>query len=72
MPEQTTEAVKSTEEKNELAPLPQAPDPVRNPPKTVEPTGKIFLSEQDRKAMKKANQHLVTMLNLRGSRSVKV
>lgn len=35
-------------------------------------TGKIFLSEEDRRLLKKFNNHIVKKLNLQGSRSVKM
>lgn len=40
--------------------------------KTVPPTGKIFLGEEDKRLLQKLNKHLVNKLGLGGSRSFKV
>jgi hypothetical protein len=37
-----------------------------------EPTGKIFLGEEDKRLLKKFNQHIVNKLGLGGNRSVKL
>jgi hypothetical protein len=37
-----------------------------------EPTGKIFLGEEDKRLLKKFNQHIVNKLGLGSNRSVKM
>jgi hypothetical protein len=39
---------------------------------TPVPTGKIFLSEEDKRLLKKFNQHIVNKLGLGGNRSIKL
>jgi hypothetical protein len=36
------------------------------------PTGKVFLNEEDKRLLKKFNQHIVNKLGLGGNRSIKL
>ncbi len=41
-------------------------------PEALEPTGKIFLGDEDKRLLKKFNKHIVNKLGLGGNRSFKV
>ena len=40
--------------------------------KSIPPTGKIFLGEEDKKLLQKFNKHIVNKLGLEGNRSIKL
>lgn len=42
------------------------------PPPPKQKTGKIFLSEEDKRLLKRFNNHIIKKLNLHSSRSVKI
>lgn len=41
-------------------------------PAQPEPTGKVFLGEEDKRLLKKFNEHIVNKLGLGGNRSIKL
>ena len=52
--------------------MPSSQEQPLTPPPQPEPTGKIFLGEEDKRLLKKFNQHIVNKLGLGGNRSVKM
>ncbi len=42
------------------------------PPTPPEPTGKVFLGEEDKRLLKKFNKHIINKLGIGGNRSVKM
>lgn len=58
------------EEEEEVPPTLETLPELPSPPK--QKTGKIFLSEEDKRLLKRFNNHIIKKLNLQGSRSVKI
>lgn len=48
-----------------LETLPSVPEPIT-------PTGKIFIGEEDKRLLKKFNQHIIKKLGISGNRSFKL
>jgi hypothetical protein len=68
----TTPRKRSPQPPKKLAPpMPSSQEQPLTPPQP-EPTGKIFLGEEDKRLLKKFNQHIVNKLGLGGNRSVKM
>lgn len=68
-PEDKEEPVTTTDEIISEQVEQSAPEEPSVPPV---PTGKIFLSEEDKRLLKKFNKHIVNKLGLGGNRSFKV
>jgi hypothetical protein len=59
---------KPTESFQTMSSSQSAPQPSPDPA----PTGVIFLGEQDKRLLKKFNQHIINKLGLGGNRSIKL
>lgn len=70
-----TEEEKTVEEVVEEVLQTSDPDPEPQPvppPAPIEPTGVIFMGDEDRKLIKKYNKYIVKKLNIGGNRSFRV
>jgi hypothetical protein len=63
---------KPTESFQTMSSSQSTPQPDPKPSPDPAPTGVIFLGEEDKRLLKKFNQHIINKLGLGGNRSIKL